>query len=297
MNRSLRYALTLADGAHWSIHTEGTRAASAAAKLAEVMTLGPQVGSIPSPHAVKRTLELSDSDAATLPQHRPYIPLPSMKDGTVCCNQHTLNPPDTLYPSLTRLSLIFARDAQTRGGFLIHGALAEKDGIGVILAGPCGTGKTTASSRLVFPWRSLSDDVTLVVQESPQSYRAHPWPTWSRFQGGTADASWDVQQTVPLKGIFVLTQAQDDGAERVGSGRMVSLLLECVKQASMLMECSLSKEELRLLHLEQFNNLCRASGSLPAYILHFTRTGEFWQEIERALGSSCREGFHDFKRV
>ena len=51
-----------------------------------------------------------------------------------------------------------ARDAQTRGEVLLHGALAEKDGIGVILAAPGGTGKTTASDRLLAPWRSRCDE-------------------------------------------------------------------------------------------------------------------------------------------
>jgi len=44
------------------------------------------------------------------------------------------------------LSLVFARQAQAFGGVLIHGALAERDGMGVILAAPGGTGKSTAAT-------------------------------------------------------------------------------------------------------------------------------------------------------
>ena len=49
---------------------------------------------------------------------------------------------------LMQVSLVIAQHAEGRGGVLLHGALVEKDGVGVVLAGPGGVGKTTASRRL-----------------------------------------------------------------------------------------------------------------------------------------------------
>ena len=212
-----------------------------------------------------------------------YVPLASKNDGVVVC---VLSPgdhrcrPDV---NLVKLSLIFARQAQARGGVLIHGALAERDGMGVILVAPGGTGKTTASHRLPAPWRSLCDDTTLVVRDSQGNYWAHPWPTWSRFLDGGPGGTWDVQNAVPVKGIFILAQAVEDRAERVGPGQAVSLLGEFVGQVSTFMAPGLSQEELQALHLEQFNNLCALARVVPAHVLHISLTGAFWQEIEQAL--------------
>ena len=170
----------------------------------------------------------------------------------------------------------------------MHGALAERDGIGVILVAPGGTGKTTASNRLPAPWRSLSDDTTLVVRDPQGNYWAHPWPTWSRFLDGGPGGTWDVQSAVPVKGIFVLAQAAQDRAERVGPGQAVSLLGECVGQVSGFMTPGLPKEELQALHLERFNNLCALARVVPTHVLHISLTGAFWQEIEQALqGGPC----------
>ncbi|MBE3088403.1 MAG: hypothetical protein IMZ71_04750 [Chloroflexi bacterium] len=88
---------------------------------------------------------------------------------------------------------------------------------------------------------------------------------------------------MPVKGIFFLAQAVEDRVERVGPGHAVSLLVECVRQASAFMAPGLCKEELRALHLEWFNNLCALARIVPVHVLHTSLTGTFWQEIEQAL--------------
>ena len=94
-----------------------------------------------------------------------FAPLASKNDGVAVCILSPCEKWGGPHVNLLRLSLIFAREAQARGGALIHGALAERNGHGVILAAPGGTGKTTASNRLPAPWRSLCDDATLVVRD------------------------------------------------------------------------------------------------------------------------------------
>jgi SynChlorMet cassette protein ScmC len=172
----------------------------------------------------------------------------------------------------------------------LHGALAEKDGIGVILAAPGGRGKTTASDRLHAPWRSLSDDTTLVVRDLQGNYWAHPWPNWGRFLRGESSGTWDVQNAVPLKGVFFLSQAAENRVESVGPGHAVSLLVECAEQTSHVMARGLSKEETRALRLERFNNLCAVARVVPTHVLRISLTGAFWQEIEQTLEGSHREG-------
>jgi len=99
-----------------------------------------------------------------------------------------------------------------------------------------------------------------------------------------------VQNAVPLKGIFILTRAIEDRVKRVGSGHAVSLLGECVRQASMFMPLGLFKEDVHALYLERFNNLCALARVVPAHVLHISLTGAFWQKIEQALEEGdCEE--------
>ena len=242
---------------------------------------------------VRRLLVLVEAHNAEASPASCHAPL-AFEDDVVCVLRRFAHS-DGLYVQLMQLSSILARDAQARGGVLLHGALAEKDGIGVILAAPGGTGKSTASSRLAAPWRSLCDDTTLVVRDAQGNYWAHPWPTWSRFlgegSGGTrSGGTWDVQNAVPLKGVFFLSQALEDHAESLGPGHAVSLLVECAKQASQLMARGLGKEATRALHLERFDNLCALAGVVPAHVLRISLTGAFWREIEQKIEGSQREG-------
>ena len=57
------------------------------------------------------------------------------------------------------------QEALEAGGFPIHGALVERAGVGFLLAGSGGTGKSTCCSRLPAPWRSLCDDEALVIPD------------------------------------------------------------------------------------------------------------------------------------
>jgi SynChlorMet cassette protein ScmC len=303
--QGLQHTLALADGSRWVIGAGDEEAASIVSQLGEVMQLrvmSPSASLPPAtfgtsrtsagepPHhdIVRRLVVLVDAHNPEAPPATCHAPLPLGDDGFVVCVLRSFTHSDGLYIQLMELSLIIARDAQTRGGVLLHGALAEKAGAAVILAAPGGTGKTTASIRLPAPWRSLCDDATLAVRDPQGNYWAHPWPTWSRLLRGEAGGTWDVQDAVPLKGIFFLSQAAEDRVETVGPGHAVSLLVECAKQASQLMVRGLSKEENRAMNLERFNNLCALARAVPAHMLHISLTGAFWEEIEQMLEGSRR---------
>jgi SynChlorMet cassette protein ScmC len=280
--QEMLYNLILADGSHWKIATRGEQAVSIASQLGRAMQLSMATGAIePSQRGnLCRLLVLVDSHTS---EADCYIPLVSENDGVVVCVLRSYNHSDGLYIQLMQLSLVIAREAQARGGVLIHGALAELDSMGVILAAPGGTGKTTASNRLPAPWRSLCDDTTLVVRDAQGNYWAHPWPTWSRFLDGGLGGTWDVQSAIPVKGIFFLSQAVEDRVERVGPGHAVSLLVESAEQASQLMARGLKKEDIRVLHMERFNNLCSLARVIPTHTLRISLTGTFWKEIEQTL--------------
>jgi SynChlorMet cassette protein ScmC len=285
MAQEVLYRLVLADGTRWEIAAGDENAAAIVSQLGETMKLGLDfdanlLADRGDPCRLFVRVDAQSSAAEC------YVPLASENNGVVVCDLSPSADWGGPHVNMVRLSLVFAREAQARGGVLIHGALAERDGMGAILAAPGGTGKTTASNRLPSPWRSLCDDTTLVVRDPHGSYWAHPWPTWSRFLDGGAGGEWDVQHAVPVKGIFFLSQAVADRAESVGAGRAVSLLGECAGQVSTFMAPGLWKNELHTLYLERFDNLCGLARTVPAHLLHISLNGSFWQEIERALAET-----------
>lgn len=221
---------------------------------------------------------------------------------------HILEPaPDRSVPfiHLARLSYDLGCQVLAKGGVLLHGALAEYDpvpaqktetrqGVGIIMAASSGTGKTTASGRLRTPWRSLSDDLTLVVRGADGNYWAHPWPTWSRFQGDGPRGVWNTARAVPLAAIFILAQNQRDYVEGIGSGRSVSLLLEIAKQAVHTEERRLVTDQFRDVRLMRFNNLCAIANIIQVKFLHLSMDGMFWVEIEKALQTSSLQESREF---
>lgn len=282
LDRGAGYGLTLADGTRWRIMAGDEAAETVVSQLGRVMQLT-EASNTAAPSAPGRPCTLIVEVEAHSSVAECYVPPVQETDGVVVCIVSPDAQLDSPPVNMMRLSIVIAREAQSRSGVLIHGALAERDGEGVILTAPGGTGKTTASNRFPPPWRSLCDDTTLVVKDAQGNYWAHPWPTWSRFQDGGPGGTWDVQRAVPLKGIFMLSQATEDRAERVGPGHAVSLLGESVRQASMFMPLGLFEEEIRALNLERFNNLSALARVVPAHVLYISLTGTFWEAIDKAM--------------
>ena len=283
------HCLDLADGVRWEIFAGDKAAVSTLAQLGSAMQLRVASGGVdPLPRPLQRRrllVEVAEPSAMLVF----YTPLAAQADDDVLCILSAQDQAAGPYINLLRLSLVFARDAQARGGILIHGALVERAGRGYILTGAGGAGKSTASQRIPAPWRARCDDTTLVVRDSQGRYWAHPWPTWSRYLDGGSGGTWDVQSPVQLAGIFILAQSAEDRAERIGSGQAVSQLVECVGQVSTFITPSLFKEEIRSMHLEQFNNLSNLVREIPVYVLHVSLTGRFWDEMEQALKMGSRK--------
>jgi SynChlorMet cassette protein ScmC len=193
-----------------------------------------------------------------------------------------------LWRQLTRVSAALSRETMSHGGMLVHSALAQYGEHGVLLAGRSGIGKTTASLRLPPPWRSVSDDATLVVRNQEGKYRAHPWPTWSRLIGDNKwdeGCSWNVHKAVPLRAVFLLEQGDEDRAEPAGPGHAAGMLAELVRQTSRYLQRHMTIDEISALNLHLFNNVCSLAKAVPSYTLQATLEGEFWKEIERVLSS------------
>ena len=205
---------------------------------------------------------------------------------TVVCNVAPAENGNLLALQLMHMAGIFCLYSQDKGGILLHGALTERNGYGVILAGPGDAGKTTASLRLPKPWHALCDDSTLVVRDRHGVYWAHPWPTWSRFMFGGSGGSWNVQQALPLKSIFFLTQAHQDKATSIGGGEAACMLVNSAEQVWRPRVRGLPKDSYRKGCLQRFNNICSLVKAVPCYRLCLSRKGSFWKEMERVIDGS-----------
>ena len=278
--QQLHNSLTLADGNSWSIIANDACGVGFAETLAKTMQL--------QPSALNNQTELILSCEQPAKNSLPLIFSKKIYSSIldkkkIACHLTPAENNDDLAFKLMELSLVFCCKSELMGGLLLHGALVEINGEGIILAGPGDVGKTTASRRLPPPWNSLSDDCTLIVLDKDGIYRAHPWPTWSTYMFGGTGGSWDVQQSIPLKAIFLLAQDEKDHAEPLGQGQATCLLTETAEQAWYILSDKFGDEKRQDLSLQRFNNICELVKNIPAFLLQITKNGLFWEEIEKAL--------------
>jgi SynChlorMet cassette protein ScmC len=169
------------------------------------------------------------------------------------------------------------------GGLPLHAALVERNGTGVLLAAPGGTGKSTCCRRILPPWNALCDDSTLIVVDTHKHYQAHPLPTWSDYLWERSGATWDVQQHLPLSALFFLQQGTTDEAIPIGQGQASVLITESVVQIYQSIWRNLLQEEERRFKKKIFENACELAKGIPAFKLRVSLNGRFWDELDRVL--------------
>lgn len=263
--------IRLANGQQWRFYPTDTGSAEAIQRMADVMELSPS--SSGTELFVTVRWHRKDENRARVPGRTPLVC--TIPPGTNEAMQII---------QMMDLATMIASETLPCGGLLIHGALAERDGSGIILAAPGGTGKTTASNRFPPPWRSLSDDATLVVRDAHGNFFAHIWPTWSRFFENGPGGSWEVERGVPLSAIFFLSQSPKDYAEPLNAGEAIAYLIESVHQIMGTPSRSgCSRDESESLCGMELDAVSALVNAIPAYHLHISLTGRFWEEIDTVL--------------
>jgi SynChlorMet cassette protein ScmC len=298
------YDLSLKDGSHWRLSADETCAEwldrlGAILELPRSLpTAGPTNGSVPL-FISSSGDGVSDQDAGTVPldseagwtcQDRHFVRLWSHDEvaGSVC---ELAGPADDDCLDYVRMSIALQpiyRRSMAAGGLLAHAALFEREGEGILLAAAGGRGKSTSSRRLPAPWQVLGDDAALVVREPGRSegvgtYWVHPFPTWSDYYWARAKNTWDVQHAVPLAGVFFLEQAESDQTVAIGAGEAALRLTESAMQINEPVWRGLDAEEARRIRMSLFDNACQLVRSIPAFVLHVSLHGAFWEEMEKAL--------------
>jgi SynChlorMet cassette protein ScmC len=186
--------------------------------------------------------------------------------------------------SMIKSCFPFYEQAVLSGGFPLHAALVSRDGRGVALAASGGTGKSTCSRRMPAPWKPLCDDTALVLPAAQNGFEAYPFATWSDYLWTRSEGTWNVASHVPLQAVFFLKQAEKDEAKPIGQGEAALYLSRSGCEILMPFLRQMGPDRARDLRRRVFDSACRLAKALPAFILEVSLEGEFWNEMERALG-------------
>lgn len=180
-------------------------------------------------------------------------------------------------------SYLFYKQAQRKGGLPIHGALIERDGKGVLLAAPGGTGKSTCCRRIPSEWNVLGDDEALAIPDENGNYIVHPFPTWSEYYWKRSTPTWKVENGVKLSAMFFLEQSSNDLAIPLGRGESAVFINQSSTQILSRSWINISKEEKNLMKRELFISASKLSNSVPSFKLLVSLHGKFWEEIDKNL--------------
>ena len=212
------------------------------------------------------------------------FPVTDIKKESLICSLSSESNSNSMVFQMAQLALFIAFQTLPHGGLLIHGALIERNGQGIILTGPSGVGKTTACNRVPLPWHTLSDDLVLVMPDQSGWYVAHPWPTWFVFFNNGPGGSWDVTHAVKLQGIFILSRAPEDGIEKITRDESLTYLIDALRLVTWPLRYSdCSQEDKKSLYMEILEALDNIIQTVPVHILRISLTGKFWEELSSWL--------------
>jgi SynChlorMet cassette protein ScmC len=181
------------------------------------------------------------------------------------------------------------------GGLPLHGALVEKRGVGVILTGRSGAGKTTCCRRLPPSWRVHGDDLALVVRDNAGGFAAHPLPTWSAVRSGQIQWPCRANRAVPLRALFIIMQAAQDRIEPLTKAKG-AVLIETAGVEALAPLNRLRIRQMSPLRKSIFNNAATLGASVPAFRLYVSLGGCFWEKIEAVIDQLAQgsAGHRDF---
>ncbi|KPK14348.1 MAG: hypothetical protein AMK69_28940 [Nitrospira bacterium SG8_3] len=183
-----------------------------------------------------------------------------------------------------RLSLLpIYQGAEQLGGLPLHSALVKHNDMGVMLAAPKKTGKSTCCSRFPSPWQVLCDEETLIVRDDQKQFVAHPFPTWSHYVAGDGKRTWDTQQYIPVAGIFFLEQSEKDQVVPLGQGEAAAFINQMATQVCHRFWGNLSHDEVRAKKKRLFRNSCELAREIPTFKLSMSLEGRFWDQMEKVI--------------
>ncbi len=167
------------------------------------------------------------------------------------------------WENVLRVSYFF--ELLEQHGLLLHASGLVKNGMAYLFPGVTGSGKTTLV-RQSPDLQLLSDEMPAVALEKANGSQVVALGT--PFFG-----DWGVpgeKTSAPLKGLYFPSKAGEDRLIPISPGEALARLLPCV--------CTFTNLEPRL--REVFNLVKELLHRVPAYVLEFRPTPDFWQVID-----------------
>jgi SynChlorMet cassette protein ScmC len=171
-----------------------------------------------------------------------------------------------------------------RGGFPLHSALVEKDGIGILLAGNEGIGKSTCCRRLPDSWNVIADDSVVIAPGPGATYCAHPFPTWSELINCGQNVAWDVQRPVRLGAAMFLGRGDEIEITPLGQGRAAVLMTASASYVCNVGRQAPNRSAQIELRRRLFLNACAPAAFVRCFSLKLSPDGAFWEKIQEAIG-------------
>lgn len=293
LHSAMSYSLTLSDGQAWNLRA-GKGLETWLSRFAGVLRL-PVSPCLPGRSDFYVT---SDQHTADDFSHDDWYDLSSRyhalylnrMNGDICCileGDFLGNRIEETVKMLFGVQGIYA-SAILRQGLPLHAALISRDGHGIAIAAPGGTGKSTCATRVQYPWTAISDDAGLVVLSGDGKHMIHPMPTWSVFfDYQDWNASWPVEEGVPLELVCTLRRSETDSIEPLGNGNAAALIYQSALQVWRGTQVTSSPEISHQFWIGKvFENSCRLARNVRCVTLNATKDGNFWEEIDRYIESS-----------
>lgn len=202
--------------------------------------------------------------------------------GAVIAYARPLTPSKAYTGMRDALALVYWESLR-QGGLPFHAALLEYQGLGLILAGRAGVGKSTCARRVPPPWQARADDEVLVVRTPEGRYLAHPFPTWSDYLLKRGTPTYRVEDPVPVTALCFLEQASEDELVPLKPAEAAIKAAVSAQTALYHFLHYCDPEDGRQLRRLIFDRACELAKRLPAFSLRVSLTGRFWEKLEAVL--------------
>jgi len=169
----------------------------------------------------------------------------------------------TPYAIDTALRIVHTIVQATRGGFLLHGASAIRNGRAFLFSGVSGAGKTTLSRLAPKDAILLTDEISYITRGA-NGYRACGTP----FAGELARPGENA--AAPVERLYFLAKGPENGIAPIEAGEALRLLLRNILFFA-------DDPELVKMVFRSANDFL---GKVPAYRLTFYPDGRVWDLIQ-----------------
>ena len=209
-------------------------------------------------------------------------------DGDLLCELLNTRANDLEIMMMSQSLYPLYRETIRLGGLPAHAALVELGGQAVLLVGTSGSGKSTCCRRLPAWWNVLSEDEALVLEDHSGIRPAHPLPTWKDCQTKGSPHSCNVAEAAGLAAIFFLAGWDADRVSETGRGEAAVRISRSADQSCSMLLQHLDDAEQEEWRRMLFENACSLASAIPAYLLHVSSTGRFWEHMEAVLAGLPR---------